>query len=139
MSAAFIVDCSVAMAWLFADEATPGTAGLLDRLAGETALVPSWWFVEVTNVIAMAERKRRISPAQSAAFLGDLSRLDIESDGEAPARAFAHLLPLCRAHQLTSYDAIYLDLAVRRDLPLATLDSDLRKAAGKLGVKLLGL
>ena len=139
MSAAFIVDCSVAMAWLFADEATPGTAGLLDRLAGETALVPSWWFVEVTNVIAMAERKRRISPAQSAAFLGDLSRLDIESDGEAPTRAFAHLLPLCRAHQLTSYDAIYLDLAVRRDLPLATLDSALRKAAGKLGVKLLGL
>jgi predicted nucleic acid-binding protein len=59
-------------------------------------------------------------------------------DSEAPQRAFSHLLPLCRTHKLTSYDAIYLELAVRRRLPLATLDVALRKAAKKLGVKLLG-
>ena len=138
MSAAFVVDCSIAMAWLFQDEATPKTTALLHRLATETALVPAWWFIEITNVLAMAERKGRIAPPQSDAFIVDLSRLAIERDGEAPDRAFTHLLSLCRRYRLTSYDAIYLDLAIRRSLPLATLDDDLRRAAKKLGVGILG-
>jgi predicted nucleic acid-binding protein len=138
MSAAFVLDCSIAMTWLFGDEATPKTAELLNRLGGETALVPAWWFIEVANVIAMAERKGRIKPAQSTAFISDLGKLDIERDEEGPGRAFTQLLPLCRTHQLTSYDALYLDLATRRDLPLATLDASLRQAAKKLGIKLLG-
>jgi len=121
MSAAFVVDCSIAMAWLFNDEATPKTAALLNRLGAETALVPSWWFIEITNVLAMAERKGRITPTQSDAFITDLSKLGIERDNEAPDRAFTHLLVLCRRHRLTSYDAIYLELAIRRSLPLATL------------------
>ena len=138
MTAAFVVDCSVAMAWLFNDEATPKTEALLTRLAAETALVPAWWFIEITNVLAMAERKGRITPAQSDAFIADLGKLGIERDDDAPHRAFTYLLALCRKHQLTSYDAIYLDLAVRHNLPLATLDEDLRKTAKKLGVRLLG-
>jgi len=138
MSPAFVLDCSVAMAWLFNDEATPKTADLLNRLATETALVPAWWFVEITNVLALAERKGRITPAQSGAFIADIGKLDIELDDESPGRAFTHLLSLCRTHRLTSYDAMYLDLAVRRQLPLATLDDDLRKAARNLGVRLLG-
>ncbi|HEX9155232.1 MAG TPA: type II toxin-antitoxin system VapC family toxin [Nitrospira sp.] len=138
MSAAFVVDCSITMAWLFHDEATPRAMALLNRLATETALVPGWWFIEITNVLAMAERKGRITPAQSDAFIADLSRLGIERDDEAPDRAFTHLLVLCRRHRLTSYDAIYLDLAIRRSLPLATLDDDLRKTAKKLGIGLLG-
>lgn len=100
--------------------------------------MPAWWFVEITSVLALAERKRRISPAQSEAFIADLGKLEIEVDDEAPARAFSYLLSLCRAQGLTSYDAMYLDLAVRSQLPLATLDGDLRKAAKKLGVRLLG-
>jgi predicted nucleic acid-binding protein len=138
MSAAFVVDCSVAMAWLFQDKATSKTTALLNRLATDTALVPVLWFIEITNVLAMAERKGRITPTQSDAFIADLSKLRIERDDEAPDRAFTHLLPLCRAHRLTSYDAIYLELAVRRSLPLATLDDDLHKTAKKLGVGLLG-
>ena len=138
MSAALVVDCSIAMAWLFHDEATPKTVALLNRLATETALVPAWWFVEITNVLAMAERKGRITPSQSDAFIADLSKLAIERDDEATNRAFTHLLALCRTHRVTSYDAIYLDLAIRRSLPLATLDEDLRKAAKKLGIGLLG-
>jgi predicted nucleic acid-binding protein len=138
MSAAFVVDCSIAMAWLFNDEATPKTVALLNRLATETAIVPTWWFLEITNVLALAERKGRITPTQSDAFIADLSKLAIERDDEAADRAFTHLLTLCRTHRLTSYDAIYLDLAVRRNLPLATLDDDLRKTARKLGVPLLG-
>jgi predicted nucleic acid-binding protein len=138
MSAAFVVDCSIAMAWLFHDEGTPKTRALLNRLATETALVPAWWFIEITNVLAMAERRGRITARKSDAFIADLSKLGIERDNEAPDRAFTHLLALCRTHRLTSYDAIYLDLAARRSLPLATLDEDLRKAAKKLGMTLLG-
>jgi predicted nucleic acid-binding protein len=137
MSAAFVMDCSVTMTWLFQDEATPKTAVLLNRLANETAVVPALWFIEITNVLAMAERKGRITPMQSGAFIADLSKLGIERDDEASDRAFTHLLSLCRTHQLTSYDSVYVDLAVRRSLPLATLDEDLRKAAKKLGVSLL--
>jgi len=138
MSAAFVVDCSLAMAWLFQDEATPKTTALLNRLVSETALVPAWWSIEITNLLSIAERKGRITVRQSDAFIADLSKLGIEWDNEAPDRAFTHLLPLCRTHRLTSYDSIYLDLAMRRSLPLATLDEDLRKAARKVGVDLLG-
>lgn len=138
MNAAFVVDCSIAMAWLFHDEATAKTQALLNRLATETALVPGWWFIEITNVLAMAERKGRIRAMQSDAFIANLSKLAIERDNEAPDRAFTHLLVLCRRHRLTSYDAIYLELAIRRSLPLATLDNDLRTTAKKLGVELLG-
>ncbi len=137
-AAAFVLDCSIAMAWLRHDEATPKAAALLNRLATGAALVPAWWFVEITNVLAAAERRGRITPLQCDAFIADLSKLGIERDDEAPNRAFTHLLALCRTHRLTSYDAIYLDLAIRRSLPLATLDNQLRRTARKLGVGLLG-
>jgi predicted nucleic acid-binding protein len=137
VSPAFVIDCSAAMAWLFHDEATPTTTALLNRLATETALVPALWFIEVTNVLAGAERKGRITALQSGAFIADLGKLAIERDEDAPDRAFAYLLPLCRTHQLTSYDAVYLDLAVRRRLPLATLGDALRKTARRLGVRVL--
>lgn len=139
MSAAFVIDSSVALTWLFKDESTPRTNELLGRLYSEGAIVPSWWFVELTNVMALAERKGRISPAETTAFIAELSKFDIDIDAEASSRAFTHLLPLCRGHHLTSYDAIYLELALRLQLPLATLDEPLRKAAKKLGVKLLGV
>lgn len=137
MTAGFVIDCSVTMAWLFQDEATPRTSALLKRLATETAIVPGWWFIEVANVLAMAERKGRISATQSDAFARDISALRIERDDGAPDRAFHQILALCRSHRLTSYDAIYLDLALRSSLPLATLDDDLRKAAKKLRVTVL--
>jgi predicted nucleic acid-binding protein len=88
--------------------------------------------------MALAERKARITAAETAQFVAELSKLDIEIDAESPQRVFDYLLPLCRSHALTSYDALYLELAVRRQLPLATLDEPLRKAAKKMGVKLLG-
>ena len=137
MNAAFVIDCSIAMAWLFHDEGTPRTSALLKRLATETAVVPAWWFIEIANVLAMAERKGRISPTQSDAFVRDISALRIERDDGGPDRAFHQVLALCRTHRLTSYDAIYLDLALRSSLPLATLDEDLRKAAKKLQVAVL--
>jgi len=138
MKAAFVVDCSVAMSWLFRDEATAQTTKLLHQLGTRTALVPTLWFLEMSNVMALAERKGRITASDTGEFIGQLSKLDFEVDTESPDRIFGHLLPLCRTHHLTSYDALYLDLALRRQLPLATLDEPLRKAAKKAGVKLLG-
>jgi len=138
VSAAFVVDCSIAMTWLFQDEVTPKTEALYDRLTRETALAPTLWFIEVADVIALAERKGRVNAAQAAIFIGNIGKLGIEQDDQGSSRAFAHLLPICRTHHLTSYDALYLDLAIRRSLPLATLDEPLRKAAKKLGVTLLG-
>lgn len=139
MKPAFVVDCSITMAWCFADEATAESSRLLDRLARESVIVPSLWFLEVSNVLAMAEKRKRITPARSTEFLVLLSTFDVVVDSEAPLRAFAELLPLCRSHALTTYDAVYLELAIRRMIPLATLDRDLRAAAKSLGLALLGV
>jgi predicted nucleic acid-binding protein len=134
----FIADASLAMAWCFEDEATPATRKLLRDSSDRSILVPAWWYVEITNVLALAERKGRINVNQATDFITVIEALDVEIDVGVPLRAFTDLLPLCRSHALTSYDAIYLDLARRRKLPLATLDEPLRKVAKKLGVKLLG-
>lgn len=138
MSAAFVLDCSVTMAWCFGDEATAAAFAVLDRLGRETALVPSHWFLEVANVLAMAEKRKRMTAAATTEFLKLLGMLDIEVDDAPASRTFAHVLPLCRSYSLTSYDAAYLELATRRQLPLASLDTDLRAGARKLGIKVLG-
>ena len=138
MTPNYVVDASVAMSWCFLDEAAAATQKLYDDLSRVSVLVPAWWYVELANVLYLAEKNGRIPADRVAEFVAFVGSMQIEADNEAPQRAFSHLLPLCRKHQLTSYDAIYLDLAVRRQLPLATLDGPLRKAAKKLGVKLLG-
>ena len=138
MTPSLIIDCSITMAWCFSDEATAETARVQDRLIAEAAVVPAHWFLEVVNVLAMAEKRQRIAAVDATNFLHLLAALDIQTDHETSARAFDHLLPLCRSHGLTSYDAAYLDLAIRRRLPLAALDDDLRQAAIGLMIEVLG-
>jgi predicted nucleic acid-binding protein len=138
MKPTLIIDCSMTMAWCFADEGTDETAKIQDRLIAEAAVVPAHWFLEVANVLAMAEKRGRISAADSTQFVKLLTALDIQVDDEFLTRAFDHILPLSRSHALTSYDAAYLDLALRRQLPLASLDDNLRQVATRLGVEVLG-
>jgi predicted nucleic acid-binding protein len=138
MKPTLILDCSMAIAWCFADESTPKTAQIQDRLAVETAVVPGLWFLEVANVLAMAEKRKRISPDDSMQFVQLLSNLDIQVDEDASRQVFDRILPLCRSHGLTSYDATYLDVALRWQIPLASLDDALRSAATSLGVQVLG-
>lgn len=138
MKSSFVLDCSLAVAWCFSDEATARTTKLLKRMEHEAALIPAWWYLELTNVLVLAEKKGRIDADQVAEFIALVESFQLEVDEQAPRRAFQHLLPLCRAGQLTSHDAVYLDLAMRRQLPVASLDESLRKAAKKHGVKLLG-
>ncbi len=138
MKPSFIIDCSLTMAWCFADEATPGTREIQDRMIDESAIVPSHWFLEVSNVLAMCEKRKRISPADSDQFLDLIRTFAIHHEDESARRSFRYLLPLCRKHGLTSYDAAYLDLAMRARLPLASLDDDLRRAAANEGLPVLG-
>ena len=134
---AFVLDCSVAVTWCFEDEATPEGDALLNRLAGETAAVPTVWPLEVGNVLAMAERRGRIDSTKIAEFLALIEDLSIVVDDETQQRALREILALARTEGLTTYDAAYLDLAMRIGVPLATKDVPLHRAAERLGASLL--
>jgi len=132
----FVLDCSVTMAWCFDDEATPYTNGVRDRLADVKAIVPALWPVEVANATIVGERRKRLDEARSSRFLALLSGLPIIVDGETAARAWTDTMHLARGHNLSAYDASYLELAVRLGLPLACLDGKLKTAAAAVGVPL---
>lgn len=134
---AFVLDCSVAVTWCFEDEATPESDALLDRLADETAAVPAIWPLEIGNVLAMAERRGRIDTTKIAEFLALVEDISIVIDDETPQRALREVLALARTEGLTTYDAAYLDLAMRIGVPLATKDVPLSRAAERLGTPLL--
>ena len=133
----FVLDCSIAVAWLFDDEASPATNALLDRLRDDGALVPSIWRLELGNVLTQAERWNRIAAAQIAAYLDLLDRLPITTDAETESRALREILTLAGTENLTTYDAAYLELTMRRNTQLATLDKALVRAARGLGVETL--
>ena len=133
----FVLDASVAIAWCFDDESTPQAWALLDRLRATPAHVPALWALEIGNILLGAEKRRRISKARTIEFLGILGELDIRVDPDLPGRAFRDVLPLARERHLTTYDATYLELAMRFGLPLATKDKALARAAAALRVKTL--
>jgi predicted nucleic acid-binding protein len=125
----FVVDNSVVMSWCFHDEMSEYADSVLDRLTDAQALVPGIWPLEVTNVLQMAQRKKRLGRAGSARFLVLLRSLPILVEQELPERVFAEIFSLADDTGLSTYDASYLDLAMREGLPLASLDKNLRKAA----------
>lgn len=136
--AIFVVDASVALAWCFEDEATTWTDGLLDRLQhGDGIVVPAHWPTEISNGLLVASRRKRIKADQPALFWDELARLPIEVEAALTAAQAKIVLALSGKHGLTVYDAAYLELAHRRQLPLGTLDADLRKAVQGEGVDLL--
>ncbi|MCL2298390.1 MAG: type II toxin-antitoxin system VapC family toxin [Proteobacteria bacterium] len=134
----FVVDSSVALTWCFAEERTPETAALLERAEGSGAVVPSLWPLEVLNALLMAEKRKRIDKYKRYALIDALHALPITLDAETVTQAWVTTNRLAERYRLTLYDATYLELAQRLDLPLATLDADLRGAASALGVPLLG-
>lgn len=132
-----VLDCSVALSWCFEDEATPETDALLDRVRDEGAVVPSLWHLELANVLLQAERRRRISAEDAATRLGLIAALPILTDQETTIRAWHDILSIARVEGLTTYDAAYLELAIRLGVPLLTKDSDLIAAARRRGVTAL--
>lgn len=134
MSVRFVVDASVVMSWCFEDEGNGYAETVLESLESAAALAPAIWPLEVGNVLLVAERKKRLDQAASVRFLSLLGSLPITVEQEPPERMCKEILSLARAHALSTYDACYLDLAMRLALPLATLDAPLAKAARKTGV-----
>jgi predicted nucleic acid-binding protein len=131
----FVVDASVTLAWCFEDEATPHTEAILDRLIDDTAIVPALWELEVSNVLLIAERRSRLTEAQSARFVALLGQLPIHVDSASVE--MGAVLAAGRHYSLTAYDAAYLVLAEREGVALATTDASLRNAAKGAGVAVI--
>ncbi len=137
MSNTFVVDNSIVMSWCFKDEANKYTDAVLDSLAESYAVVPSIWPLEVVNALLVSERRRRLSEADSIRFLTLLAQLPLTVEQEQSENAMMRILALARKHKLSSYDASYLDLAMRNGLPIATLDKNLRAAAKRAQVAII--
>jgi predicted nucleic acid-binding protein len=133
-----VVDSSVALAWVLVDERHDATDRLLRQVTSSSAWVPAIWHIEVANALRNSVRRKRISQNDADGSLADLAALTLHLDGETADRAWSDTRRLSDRYGLTLYDAAYLELAVRRTLPLATLDDDLRLAAADAGVPLLG-
>jgi predicted nucleic acid-binding protein len=133
-----VVDASVTLSWCFPDEETDSSMSVLDRLqSGEQVLVPAFWALEVLNTLLVGERRGRITPEQTAAFLDTLKTLNPDLDCPTLEQVAGPVQIICRDHRLTPYDAIYIELAQRSGWPLATLDQPQRDAATALGVHCL--
>ena len=133
---AFVIDCSVIMAWCFEDEQDAYAEAVLNRLQRTAAIAPALWRLEAANALLVAERRGRITRTKAEREMNVLARLPIRDEMESLVRGLSPVASLARAHRLSSYDAAYLELALRIGLPLATLDGASRTAAKSAGVKL---
>jgi predicted nucleic acid-binding protein len=134
-----VIDSSISIAWCFPDEQDEYSQAVLDALASTQAIVPHLWHLEVANTLLVGERRKRSTQANTVTWLGFLSSLPITVDTETNNHMFGSTLSLAREHNLSAYDAAYLELAMRLGFPLATLDDKLIAAAGVAGVPLFAV
>jgi predicted nucleic acid-binding protein len=135
---AFVLDVSACMPWCCEDETTEASEQMLEWAMDGSALhVPSLWTWEILNTVAVVIKRKRITADRGKEFLVQLATFNIFVDEPPLIADFQRLHSLADNRQLTAYDVAYLDLAKRRSLPLATLDSDLTQAALAEGVKIL--
>jgi predicted nucleic acid-binding protein len=138
VSQRFVVDASICLAVALAEAGSANaSAAIIQRLSNERALVPGLWSSEIANGLMVQERRGRIRPEQSDQFLAWLANVTVDVDLDGLSRTAADVLALARRHRLTIYDALYLELARRTQVPLATLDSSLAAAAERESVALL--
>ncbi len=133
----FVLDTSVTMAWCFPDEETPETRDLFMRMPTSAVIVPAIWPREVANVLLIGERRHRLTQAQVVQFMELLQTLAITIEAGGAMETLGSVVAIGRRHNLSAYDASYLELAMRQGLPLATQDTRLRAAATRAGVPLL--
>ena len=131
---ALVIDSSAALSWCFEDEASPETDSLFERVRDLGAVVPGLWHLEIANVLLQAEKRGRITAGDVTMRLDLIAALPITTDSETTDRAWREILALARAQGLTTYDAAYLELAIRRGLPLQTKDEALIGAAERCNV-----
>lgn len=133
-----VLDASAAIAWLYGEGNAAELNRLYEAVRDEGAIVPQIWRVEIANVLLVGYRKGKHSRSMVEEYLADLALLRIEVDAETQKQAWGEVMRLAEVHGLTSYDACYLELAVRLRVPLATLDKQLIRVASKAGVQLFG-
>jgi predicted nucleic acid-binding protein len=134
-----VLDSSVTLAWIHRHETTQAVDDVFERLSLESAWVPSLWRLEVANVLQIGIRQRRYEADFRNSALSDLAMFPIHLDPETDRQAWGATAQLAERHGLTLYDATYLELALRRGLPLATLDRELRAAAERERLQTLGM
>ena len=132
-----VLDASFTLSWILRENPPPASDALLDRIAMHGAVVPALWRLEIANGLLVAMRRKRIDRSQRGTAIQSLRNLPLEVDQETDGRAWTDTLRLADLHGLTIYDATYLELALRRSQPLATLDRELMEAARESGVSLL--
>ena len=132
-----VLDASLAISWYFDDERTPAGEAILDRVSEEGAVVPALWRYEVANGLQMAVRRKRIGAAYRDASLADLRLLPITIERSGDDVVWTAMIGFADRFALTIYDAAYIELALRRDLPLATGDRAMRNAARVLKIELI--
>jgi predicted nucleic acid-binding protein len=137
MAGGFVLDASVTIRWALQDGSPADRKyadQVLDSFAVTFALVPALWYTETIHVLRCAEDEGKFGESALAGFVYRLGQLPIELDAAAPSGVQLAVAAISREFKLTGYDAQYLELARRRNMPLATLDKDLRKASKKAGV-----
>ena len=135
--AGFVLDVSACMPWCCEDEATTASEELLQRADRREALhVPSLWSWEMMNAVAVSVRRQRITAERARQFFEQLAAFDFRIAPAPVLSDFVAFSLLASRHQLTAYDASYLDLARQLAFPLSTLDDDLRKAALAEGLEI---
>ena len=133
----FVVDSSVALAWLLPDEHATAVDALADRLATGRAVAPALWLLEIGNALLTARRRNRLADRDVLRLTEAVAALPIDIDVEPVHRSLPAVMAIAGELRLTSYDAAYVELARRRGLPLATLDARLAAAARKVGLAVL--
>ena len=128
-----LIDASTTLAWLF-NESGRGPA-LQQQFQGLDLVAPWLWRIEVVHVVLKRERQKKITQAEGSQFLQAIDSLDVEIIGEPVDRTVMELAQTARPHQLTSYDAVYFDLAVRMGIPLVTDDGNLQAAIKRVGIE----
>lgn len=135
---AFVLDASMTLAWVFPDEATEATDRLLESLLERQAYAPGLWPIEVANAFLAATRRRRLEASRWPWIRHSLDSLPIAVEPVDPARVGSAVIELAQDRGISVYDAMYLELALRMGLPLATLDERLAAEARAVGVEALG-
>lgn len=132
-----MLDASLTLAFLFADERTDAIAAVLDRAAVEPVIAPAIWPLEVQNGLLVAERRKRITAVQVDGFLANIEALGVTIDPAPPSTGVSLELQFARKHLISVYDASYLATAYRRSIPLASSDSALIRAARQAGIDVI--
>jgi predicted nucleic acid-binding protein len=134
----FVLDASIVLTWCFPDEESKKAQEVAERIAaGDRVIVPAFWRHEMLNALLVGEKRKRLTPELTQAFIDDLVRLPVDIDIPSSSTVFHLVQALCRKHGLTPYDAAYLEIAMREKNGLATVDQDLRRAAAAEGVELI--